>query len=67
MELTTGQKIANWQKSHGLTDAELAKKLEISISYVSRLKRDQRRLSPEKAEHGEKVMGIPFRELLKKQ
>lgn len=44
-----------WQKKQQISDAELAKNMGISISYLSRIKRGLRRLSPEKAEFTEAI------------
>ena len=49
--------INDWQEKQQISDAELAKKMGISISYLSRIKRGLRRLSPEKAEHTEAITG----------
>ena len=49
--------INEWQNKQQISDAELAKNMGISISYLSRIKRGLRRLSPEKAEHTETITG----------
>jgi len=49
--------IKDWQEKQQISDAELAKKMGISISYLSRIKRGLRRLSPEKAEHTAVITG----------
>ena len=49
--------INDWQEKQQISDAELAKKMGISTSYLSRIKRGLRRLSPEKAEHTEAITG----------
>ena len=49
--------INEWQNKQQISNAELAKNMGISISYLSRIKRGLRRLSPEKAEHTETITG----------
>jgi transcriptional regulator with XRE-family HTH domain len=47
-----------------IPDKEFAKKLGISIPYVSMLKRGQRRPGVDLARKIERITGIPFRRLL---
>jgi transcriptional regulator with XRE-family HTH domain len=48
----------------GMAEKEFAKKLGVSIAYVSMLKRGQRRPSAKLARKIEAMTGIPFRRLL---
>jgi transcriptional regulator with XRE-family HTH domain len=58
------ESLKEYLEHNDMAEKDLAKKLGVSISYVSMLKRGERRPSPELAKKIERVTGIPFRLLL---
>lgn len=53
-------KLAKWMEDHGLTDAELAARVEgLSRSQINRIRRGESKPRPDKARLLEAVTGIP--------
>ncbi len=58
------ESLKEYLEHNGIAEKDLAKKLGVTIAYVSMLKRGLRRPSPEMARKIEAMTGIPFRRLL---
>lgn len=61
--MTPGQRIKAYRKSKKLTQAQLAKQLEISRPYMSEIESDKRNMSTRTVENFAKKLGIPSSEL----
>lgn len=53
-----------YMKEHGLSTAELARRLNVSQPYIWRIRSGDRRPSPELAQKMEAVTGIPAMQLM---
>jgi transcriptional regulator with XRE-family HTH domain len=58
------ENLKEYLENSGVSEKELAEKLDISLSYINMLKNGDRRPSPQLAEKIEAITGIPFRKLL---
>lgn len=61
--MTPGQKIKQYRKEHNLTQAQLAKKLDISRPYMSEIESDKRNMSFKTINNFAKKLGVSSLEL----